>query len=985
MNFAPLFRGLRLGAALSSLALAALAQETVPASADAVPIVAGPQAGDMAPDFTVVGPDGKEMKLSDFRGKKVLLDIWATWCGPCIASMPHNSELAEKYAKDDLVILAVCASDTRANYHGWVRRNGTKYKFLTAHDPAGKDFKNSVFNTKYGVTGFPSLYLIDRDGRLIGRTAGGGPNENPSLTRLLAKGGIPIPTAHLPPENPDAPKSVPMVGKTAATPAGGMMGGMMGAASASGGRFGSVAAGTAVPDLKFPGASGEVKLSDSKGKVTILTFYSNSERGPEPYLVAAFERYRAKGVAMLAVATAQERAQFDAFVAKAKPSYTAAWDPAGKAFMESAAHMEFGVGMFPAIGVIDRDGKVVGGYIGIGDRNAPLLLSHLQKAGVELDADDAAKAKSVPAAAIAARPAAPAGGTTANKAPATLAAGAVAPDFTMQTVEGKVLRLSDFKGKVVVLDFWATWCGPCIASFPHTQDLAKKYKDQDVVVLASGTSDTIAKFKEWIPRNAPKYPDMVWAFDTHERGSATFEERASSKLYGVTGIPTQFVIGRDGKVVSVIVGNGGKDDARTETALAAAGVKVDEAIVAKGREQVARSEAADRERAAAAATRPPFSESFGKLKSGEPVGDLTLEDANGDSVKLSEVSRGKTVVLVVWGLGGDPAQIVGFYDNWVRKYSNQGMQVVGLAAYGAREDYRKWMADNAGKYSFPILFDPAGPMPRPAKPVDEMSEEEKTEFSAKSREHFAKVAPLRFTGGAMAPIPNACVIDAQGKFVGFYAGFGPGSSEPLANLLLRAGLKLAADDMPQKVWTAADVKAATPAPEARREMLKVGAMAPDFETTDPAGRPVKLSDYRGKVVVLDFWATWCGPCLAAMPHTQEVAAQYKDQGVVVLGSCTSDTREKFEQWVKANQEKYPDIVWSHDAAARGPDRASYAKYGVSGIPTQFVIDREGRIVDIVIGYLKGEVILDAALAKAGVKVDPAVVAKGAADLRKRGS
>jgi thiol-disulfide isomerase/thioredoxin len=180
----------------------------------------------------------------------------------------------------------------------------------------------------------------------------------------------------------------------------------------------------------------------------------------------------------------------------------------------------------------------------------------------------------------------------------------------------------------------------------------------------------------------------------------------------------------------------------------------------------------------------------------------------------------------------------------------------------------------------------------------------------------------------------------------------------------------------------ASPRAAEPAPSVAAP-LAAGVLAPDFETQDLAGKAVRLSELRGKVVVLDFWAPWCGPCIAAMPHTQEVAAQYKEQGVVVLASCTSDTRASFERWVKANASKYPDIRWSHDAAERTPNRASLALYGVRGIPTQFIIDREGRIVDSVVGYMPGEKILDAALAKAGVKVDPAVVAKGTADLRKR--
>ena len=966
------------------------AAATVPASDEASATrVTGPKAGDLAPDFTVYGPDGKEVKLSDFRGKTVMLDIWATWCGPCIASMPHNSEMAEKYAKDGLVILAVCASDTRENYDGWVQRNADKYKFLTAHDRAGRDWKTSVFNTGYGVTGFPSIYVIGPDGRVIGVTGGGGKDENPHVTRLLAKAGIPIPTGHLPPEDANRPKSIPAVGKTMAKPAGASGGGMSGAVQIPTAKLGSLSFNDQVADFTAIAPDGaEVKLSSFRGKPVLVAFWTGA-RNPTDDLAKLQAAYRDQGLVVLGVNVATERADFDTW-AKANAAalgYPVAWDRAGKAFMEASSYMQYSIGMYPAYLVINADGRFRGGIIGMGPKVALWVRQSLDRAGIKLNADDSAAVLAMLKEHFAtARPAAAGAATPAAPRPATLAAGATAPDFAMQTVDGRTLRLSDFKDKIVILDFWATWCGPCIASFPHTQEIAAKYKDQGVVVLASGTSDTIAKFKEWIPKNSPKYPDMIWAFDPNERGAATFDDRASSKLYRVSGIPTQFVIGRDGKIVATIVGNGGKDDARTEAALASLGVKVDADTVAKGREQLAKAEEQAKTRAAAAeaeAKNPPapFREDFGKLKAGTAAPDVDVIKADGTTVKLSAVAPGRITVVGVWSAaGGAPAPLVALWDEWHRAYADQNVTFVGLGAFGARDVFETWAKANAANVAFPLVYDAAGAPPSPPKPFEDMSDDEKKAFGKLQSEHFAKVAPMQW-GGVITPIPALLVFDAQNKLVGWSAGFGDNTASAIGNLLLRTGVKLKPEHQPARVYSAADTK---PAPaEAKVEQLKIGAAAPDFTMQDLAGKPVKLSDFKGKVVILDFWATWCGPCMAAFPHTQEVAAKYKDQGVVVLASCTSDSRAKFDEWVPRNQEKYPDLLFAHDAAERKPERASRALYGVSGIPTQFIIDRDGKVVDIVIGYMKGEVILDGALAKAGVKVAPEIVAQAEQDLKKR--
>jgi len=88
-----------------------------------------------------------------------------------------------------------------------------------------------------------------------------------------------------------------------------------------------------------------------------------------------------------------------------------------------------------------------------------------------------------------------------------------------RTSTGKDVRLSDFKGKIVILDFRADLVRSAPLVVPDTQEVAAKYKDQDVIVLASGTSDTIEKFKKWIPENQSKYPDLRFTYDVNERGA----------------------------------------------------------------------------------------------------------------------------------------------------------------------------------------------------------------------------------------------------------------------------------------------------------------------------------------------------------------------------------------------------------------------------------------------------------------------------------
>lgn len=124
--------------------------------------------------------------------------------------------------------------------------------------------------------------------------------------------------------------------------------------------------------------------------------------------------------------------------------------------------------------------------------------------------------------------------------------------------------------------------------------------------------------------------------------------------------------------------------------------------------------------------------------------------------------------------------------------------------------------------------------------------------------------------------------------------------------------------------------------------------AANFVLPDLNNNLIQLSDFKGKVIILDFWATWCPPCTAELPHFKALYAEYYDQGLEIVGvALDKGGAAVLKPFVQKNEIPYPILI--------GNNKVTAAYGGIRGIPTTFVIDRQGRIIKKLVGYHEKEV------------------------------
>jgi peroxiredoxin len=473
--------------------------------------------------------------------------------------------------------------------------------------------------------------------------------------------------------------------------------------------------------------------------------------------------------------------------------------------------------------------------------------------------------------------------------------GATAPDFTQNDTSGKPVKLSDFRGKYVLLDFWASWCGPCRKENPNYVKAYQQYKDRNFTLL-SVSLDRPGDMDAWLA--AIRKDSLEWT----QVSDLKYWYNEVAKLYDIRAIPQNFLIDPNGKIIARNL-RGEALLKKLDQLLISGAPAVGTLFTLKGEVRLAKYPAVlyltyqeDKKLVRDSAI----------LRDGRFVFNGSISQPLSARLALKEADASK-------------------YASSVRNlYLDPG--VMTLQSNGALD-------------SAVVTGSPSTTL--------------KDELTKITQPYFTRMSDLRsrmfYHRGDMDSVrilkdqSDQVSQDLHGALVVFIAqhpdsyvswdvvyenrvAMDPRTFQPLFDALSPAfqhsqeGKELAAQLVSAK-------------------QAEMGLRSPDFSQLDAHGNVISLRSLHGKYVLVDFWASWCGICRAENPNVLRAYAAFKDSGFTVLGVSLDESKDKWLQAVKED-----NMPWQQVSDLKGRENEVALLYGIVGIPQNVLLDPNGVII-----------------------------------------
>ena len=489
-----------------------------------------------------------------------------------------------------------------------------------------------------------------------------------------------------------------------------------------------------------------------------------------------------------------------------------------------------------------------------------------------------------------------------------------APDFTANDINGKPFTLSSLKGHVTIIDFWASWCVPCRQSNPHMLELYKKYRAKGLeMVYVSDDDNNPDAWKKAVEKDNLKgdgFHHVLRGLKIIDRKTFQVDKTNDiSNKYAIHYLPTKYLIDQQGRIVGKV-----ESDEWLEQQLERLLGKAEYPFTINGK--VANAEGKnvalfyggmDNMKQDQTTVKNGQFQFKGVMDKPYNRGYLILGEQNprgGDGIEVA-LEEGTLTLDAPYGTlasasvtGGQAQADINENKALLKPYMDQ------LTALD--NDYRKAKNDKQR----------AAIKQKMAPYSQKYSEAQKNFYTTHTDSYIS---------------PNLMLPD-----------MGDMSYEELTKIY---------NSFSERVRLYGDTK------EIEKEInalskIQPGAEAPDFTADDINGKPFTFSSLKGKVVILDFWASWCVPCRKSNPHMKALYEKYHDKGLEMV--YVSDDDGNPNAWKKAvEKDGLVGDGFHHVLRGFKMDRSTGKrdhsndisdKYAIHYLPTKYLIDREGRIV-----------------------------------------